>query len=472
VASGGVTAASGGHAAGVDTACQAVVDLLAVDARLLPRVWLERDGRLRCVARAEVWHARDGLPATTGVVGRTFTTATETLVTRTDPSAGDSACRVRICVPLRCGDRVAGVLDVESGRPLSLSGIAHVRDCAAELGTRIAALGGPPATSPARRLLGHVALIAELEDLRAIAEATVAAALDVVPLDAAVLVRANDDGALEAVSCAGALADTLAATPPRALAALAAQVRGATSCYAIGSADDPLDPAVAHLRAAGVRALVVIGLIAHDELSGMLLLVTRAAARISTDDVELLELLAGHAAASVHASDHVRALRERAATDPLTGLGHYATFHEALAASHRRPTTAVVLCDIDGFKRLNDSFGHQHGDQVLRAVAAALSSALRRGDALFRIGGDEFAVLVAVSDESEALDAGLRLRDAVHAAALGVTVSLGVAVPRGDEETDSALLARADRALYRVKEAGRDGVALADDDPLAIAPLP
>ena len=354
----------------------------------------------------------------------------------------------------------------------------------------------PPATSPARRLLSHFARISQLEDDRAIADATVAAVLDVVPLDSAALVRSDRDGALEAVVCAGPLAGALGASPQYELAALAARARKHTSCFviespadgngaapahvprrALGSPHDLLDPAVtARLHAAGVRALGVVGLHAGDEdadeTEGMLLLASRSAAPIPADDAELLEVLAAHAAGALRASERVRKLRERAATDPLTGLGHYATFHEALAGSHRRPTTAVVLCDIDGFKRLNDCFGHQHGDQVLRAVAAALSSALRRGDALFRIGGDEFAVLVAVAGDAEALDAGLRLRDAVHEAGLGVTVSLGVAVPRGDDETDSALLARADRALYRVKEAGRDGVALADDDPRAIAPLP
>jgi diguanylate cyclase (GGDEF)-like protein len=496
VASGGVTAASGGLAAWVGTACQAVVDRLAVDACLLPSVWLERGGRLRCVARRSVWHARDGLPASAGVIGRTFTTATETLAPATEPLAtatgtlapgtetpgraidghgqplgADSGCEARICVPLRCRERVVGVLDVELRRALRPADAARVRRAAAELEGRIAALGGAPEASPAQALLRHVAKLSQLEDRRAIADAVLAAALDVAPLGSGALFRAGDDGALAALSSAGRLAEPLVTTPPHELAALAAHVRDATSIFALGSPDAPSAPALAPLRVAGGRTLVVAGLFVRDEPEGVLMLASRTAIALSTDDAELLELLAAHAAGALRTADLVCSLRERAATDPLTGLGHYATFHEALAASHRRPRTAVVLCDIDGFKRLNDTFGHQHGDDVLRAVSAALSSALRRGDALFRIGGDEFAVLLAVCDDAEALDAGLRLRDAVQAAALGVTVSLGVAVPRDDDETDSALLARADRALYRVKEAGRDGVALADDGPLAIAPL-
>ena len=162
-------------------------------------------------------------------------------------------------------------------------------------------------------------------------------------------------------------------------------------------------------------------------------------------------------------------LRERAESDPLTGLGHHATFHEALAGSHRRPTTAVVVCDIDGFKLLNDTYGHGHGDRVLCGVADAMSTALRRGDRLFRVGGDEFAALLAVETSEQALGAAVRLREAVVEARLGVTMSVGVAVPQAGE-TDAALLARADRALYSVKAAGRDGVALANDEPLPATP--
>ena len=98
-------------------------------------------------------------------------------------------------------------------------------------------------------------------------------------------------------------------------------------------------------------------------------------------------------------------------------------------------------------------------------VAFPYVRAVRRGDRLFRIGGDEFAALLAVSDEAEALDAATRLRNAVDEATLGVTISIGVAVPR-EGEPDAELLARADRALYTVKASGRDGVALAGHEPV------
>jgi diguanylate cyclase (GGDEF)-like protein len=413
-----------------------------------------------------------------GVIGRTFTTATETVLGDGDGTQGrpGGSCVARICVPLRSGEDVIGALDVKLRREPHPGEVARVRRCAAELGERIAALGGPPAESSAQRLLRHVARLSELEDPVAIARHVLGAALDLAGLESGVLIRRGSDGTLEPACAAGPLGELLADTSRERIDRLAGCVRDATSCYTVGATGDPAPPdtppELDALRAAGARALVAVGLTAHGELDGMLLIASRRPVRISTDDVELLELLAALAASSLRTGDLVRSLRERAATDPLTGLGHYATFHEALSGSHRRPSTAVVLCDIDGFKRLNDTFGHQHGDHVLRSVAAALSGALRRGDSLFRIGGDEFAGLLAVADGAEALDAGLRLRAAVEQAALGVTVSIGVAVPRGDDESDSALLARADRALYRVKETGRDGVALANDEPLPIAPSP
>jgi len=218
-----------------------------------------------------------------------------------------------------------------------------------------------------------------------------------------------------------------------------------------------------------LEALVAVGLFAQGEMLGVLVLASGEPAIVDTDDVELLEQLATHAAACLRTVELLGSLRERAASDPLTGLGHHATFHEALATSHRRPSTAVVLCDIDGFKRLNDTYGHGHGDRVLCGIADAMSGALRRGDRLFRIGGDEFAALLAVDSKTEALGAASRLRDAVNAANLGVTISVGVAVPHADEP-DTSLLARADRALYTVKAGGRDGVALANDEPLPSTP--
>jgi diguanylate cyclase (GGDEF)-like protein len=451
------------------SAAQAVVDHVATEERLLPSVYFDRGGRLRCAALRGYWQARDGIHSDTGVIGRTYRTGTETVAGEVAFSADyvEAAPGVltEACLPVRAGGRTIGVLNVESREPLRDGDLDHLRECAAALGRRIEALGGLPSESAAQRLLRHVARLAALHDGDAIAEALVDAALDLVPLGSAVLVRSTAAG-LTPVCATGPLGAVLSEA---AHAPLAEWVRGGTSCFTVGAPDAPAAADLADVRAAGAESVAAVGLFVQGEMLGMLVLAAGEPVVIETDDVELLEQLAAHAALCLRTADLLQSLRDRAASDPLTGLGHYATFHEALASSHRRPRTAVFLCDLDGFKRLNDTHGHGHGDRVLCGVAEAMSGALRRGDRLFRVGGDEFAALLAVGSDEEALDAATRLRDAVNEARLGVTISVGAAVPH-DGESDASLLARADRALYAVKAGGRDGVALANDEPLPSTP--
>jgi len=371
------------------------------------------------------------------------------------------------CFPLRAGGLTVGVLNIESREPLRDGDLDDLRECARALGARIEELGGLPSESATQRLLRHVAEIADLQDAAAVADALLHAALDLVPLGSALLARTTGaGGALRPAVAAGPLVGVLRAAR---LESIGAWVEDGISVFTVGENDAPPAADLTDLRAAGVETLVAVGLFAHGEMLGALVLASDEPAAIGTDDVELLEQLATHGAACLRTAELMGSLRERAETDPLTGLGHHATFHEALASSHRRPTTAVVVCDIDGFKALNDTYGHGHGDRILCGLADAMSSSLRRGDRLFRIGGDEFAALLAVESRDQALGAANRLRDAVLEARLGVTVSIGVAVPHAGE-TDAAVLARADRALYSVKEAGRDGVALANDEPLPSTP--
>jgi diguanylate cyclase (GGDEF)-like protein len=474
--------ALGGASAGVGTVCETVADRLAAGRDLRASVWLERGGRLRCVAGTGEWPAGDGTSPTAGVIGATFTSGVESVAPDAAAPQG-AASRPRlaaqVCLPIRADGIVVGVLDVALERPLEAGDLEHLRDAADELGRAIAAHGGPPAESPAQRMLRHMTTLSSLDEPAAIARALLPAALDVMGVDSAVLVRRGADpdrpahpdepDALRAVAAVGPLGSALTALPAATLDAIEHAAHHGPR-VAIATAGDLARPHLEPIHRAGGRAFVAVALVAHEEAHGLLLLAGAAERTISIDDVELLELLAAHAATCLRTAGLMRSLREQAATDPLTGLGHYATFHATLAHAHRRPSTAVVLVDVDGFKRLNDTFGHQHGDHILRELARALGGALRRGDTLFRIGGDEFAALLVVAGHDEALEAGRRLRAAVAEAELGVTVSIGVAVPQ-EGETDAAVLGRADRALYRVKAAGRDGVALAEDEqPAALAP--
>ena len=445
-------------------ASRAVVADLAAAGAFLPSVYIARGGRLRCQAVSGYWQTRDGIAPSSGVIGQAFSHGREILVRDAAHSAeyleAMPGVVAELAVPVRCGRAVVGVLNVESREPLDEGAVQRIRDTAVALGRRIDELGGPPAESDAQRLGRHVAAMAALEDADEIVDHLLASALDVVDLDSAMLFTMEDRGGPAVRAAVGPLARVLREAEEAALRTVVEWVGSGGSCFTAGEPDDEGPRELDSLRAAGVQAIAALRVEVPGTADGVLLLADRRHVQLGTDRVELLELLAAHVSSCLRTAEALRASRERAAQDPLTGLGHHAAFYEALATSHRRPRTAVLLCDLDGFKELNDRFGHQRGDQALRDVATALGGALRRGDRLFRIGGDEFAALLAVSGEAEAMEAGERLRAAVAEAGLGLTVSIGAAVPV-DGEPDGALVGRADRALYRVKAEGRDGVALA-----------
>lgn len=166
-------------------------------------------------------------------------------------------------------------------------------------------------------------------------------------------------------------------------------------------------------------------------------------------------------------------LRVLADTDVLTGLSNRRRFLEQAEAAFARahvnlqPAFSLLLVDVDHFKSINDRHGHQAGDRVLRAIAGNLKATLRDRDLLGRLGGDEFAVLMQDCGVDDALRmagrlcAGVRrLGDDPHwLKALQPSLSIGVAAYEAEDEDLQALLARADRALYRVKAHGRDGAA-------------
>ena len=155
-------------------------------------------------------------------------------------------------------------------------------------------------------------------------------------------------------------------------------------------------------------------------------------------------------------------LADLARRDALTGLGNRLRLDEDLAQLHWRCARynwaySLAVCDLDHFKDHNDEHGHLAGDEVLRQVADALQATARRGDGVYRYGGEEFVVILPGQDEGRGLAAGERLRAAVGAAT-PITMSVGVASFSEGDEDPSAVLRRADEALYRAKEAGRNRV--------------
>jgi diguanylate cyclase (GGDEF)-like protein len=147
-------------------------------------------------------------------------------------------------------------------------------------------------------------------------------------------------------------------------------------------------------------------------------------------------------------------LERRAHVDPLTGCGNRYDLSRMLAAM--RPDDAVVLLDLDHFKRLNDTAGHAAGDDVLRAAGVLLRQVARREDTVIRYGGEEFLVLLPGAGESGATSFDVRLRTAWAEVRPDVTFSTGIAVVDAVTTGGAAAAAHADEALYAAKAAGRD----------------
>jgi diguanylate cyclase (GGDEF)-like protein len=164
---------------------------------------------------------------------------------------------------------------------------------------------------------------------------------------------------------------------------------------------------------------------------------------------------------------HRRGLQKAARTDSLTGLLNRRAFEEILArdlrrANHDGRSLPVVLLDIDHFKAVNDSLGHQAGDEVIRRVAGAVQDCMRHADTLCRLGGEEFVMLLERAELDQAADIARRLRVEIMRltglpCGVHLTASLGVAASRLHESPEE-LLKRCDEALYHSKRSGRNQV--------------
>lgn len=187
---------------------------------------------------------------------------------------------------------------------------------------------------------------------------------------------------------------------------------------------------------------------------------------------EVGELL-GVVAALVRRERAVEILSAQARTDALTGLWNRRAFDELMdqglsRAARAGEHVALMLCDIDNFKQINDALGHQGGDRALIAVADAIRSVTRPSDVAARIGGDEIAILLSGCDADGAQTAAARLQRALRKAnphaEHSLTLSMGIAdvgmleTPRPDAGSRTTLLRLADEALYLAKNSGRDTV--------------
>jgi len=448
-------------AAASSLTCDLLVDL----GLTMPSLYLARGGRLRCTAVRGYWQAFDGMPPGAGVIGAVYATGEprELRGVAGDPAYLAAAVSVldEICVPVRHRGQVVGALNVESTDRLRPDALTIVLAVAQAFEHRLAQLGGPPPESPAQRLGRHAALLQACTTRGEVVRSALAAAADLAGMSTALLALPDAGGRLAVVGASGPLAGALSDVAGL-LTGVADWVSSGTSVYSMDNPAGHLFDGSHQLRAAGAAAIVVLPVTSADGGQGVLLVADGEPSQPSTDTVEVLELLSGQVTPCLRTAVLLNQLRERAARDPLTGLGHQGTFAETLRgvlATAEGMPTALLMLDLDGFKSVNDQQGHLAGDQLLLRVSRAMSAVLREDD-LHRVGGDEFAALVRVPDLAEARAVGDRLRRSVAETHDAVTLSVGIAVARPLEAPDE-LIARADAALYLAKANGRDRVEVA-----------
>jgi diguanylate cyclase (GGDEF)-like protein len=222
-------------------------------------------------------------------------------------------------------------------------------------------------------------------------------------------------------------------------------------------------------EAYGLRNTLAAPLVEGGSIVGAIVLSRRTGEPWTDSTVRLLNSAAGETTAALSRVYSHQAAATEARTDQLTGLPNRRYFDEycTLMASRRRISdrAAILAVDVDHFKRLNDMYGHQVGDQVLRSIANAIQISVRDEDLPARYGGEEFMVLLKNPGPGVALEVGERMRQTVRDMDLidsgvtdRVTVSIGVAAGRSADEPIADIVERADRALYAAKRTGRDRV--------------
>jgi two-component system, cell cycle response regulator len=228
-------------------------------------------------------------------------------------------------------------------------------------------------------------------------------------------------------------------------------------------------PVFSHpMRIKDYESLLVLPLLVKDEVIGTFTVGAKRAGAFPSDRREMLGVIANQVAISMQNARMYEVVEEQATTDGLTGLVNHRTFQERFSsmlgrADRRSFAVSMLLTDIDHFKKVNDTYGHPTGDEVLRRVAVILKASARKIDIVARYGGEEFAIVLEGTDRAGALQLAERIRQEVAQqsfaspqGAFQVTLSIGVACYPEDARDKTEIIARADQSLYAAKHGGRN----------------
>ena len=366
------------------------------------------------------------------------------------------------------GELTVSLLRDERGRPLAT--YAQVRDIS-DRRQAAEALDRRARYSEAAAELGRIALVAA--DVRELAERLAEVVAERLDADACAITEV-DGMELHSLAVHGEAPGRTQGERwtmrERSLAGLVFATDGPLVFDDLTSGD--VD-ASAQLLGSGMRSAVGVAVEGRDGPAGMVSVFTRKPRAWSGEETSFLHVVANVMGTAIERASREEAAVHRSLHDPLTGLPNRQLFADRLALTLARARRggappAVLIADLDQFKLINDSLGHQAGDELLQAVAPRLAGAVRDTDTVARFGGDEFVVLCdSVGNEQQALELAQRLAAVLDepleltGGPVYVSASLGVAYATHDVSAED-LMRDADAALYRAKARGRGRCELFD----------
>lgn len=472
----------------VDESVRTFVQALSVSLAQSSVTLYERDGDdLVPRAHAGLGTVIERVRIDRGVIGRAFRTAQPVLVVDVTkdaeflPFAAD--VQSEMVVPVLVDDAVFGVVDVQSIEPLDaldlelLEVITQRISVTIQQAERFASAQRRAERAELLLEMG-VALAASL-DPDAVAEAVLDQIARLVPYEGAALLTITTGGKLQLFDGRGPFAvnsDLFDGIEP-AEYSLTKTMTETGKPFLISDVPAHFgDDAPASF--AWLGSLIVVPLRVEGQLIGAIMVGGETPARYTPDDAAVVADLARQAAVALKNAQVHNAVAHAAQTDALTGLFNRGALMERLereidrARRYGRPL-AVIFFDLDHFKGINDTYGHQFGDRVLRELARIATRTVRSIDLVGRYGGEEFVAVLPETDGAQALIVAERLRmnvaqrhyDLPNGETARATISAGIAVFPDNAPTMDALLRVADTALYAAKAGGRNRVVY--DDPRA-----
>ncbi len=222
------------------------------------------------------------------------------------------------------------------------------------------------------------------------------------------------------------------------------------------------------------RSIIIVPMLSHGHCHGVLVAEAEVVDRFKERDVQQLTIVSRSAAMALETAQLHKQTAELTIIDELTETYNYRYFVQKLQEEKKRALRyklplSIIMVDIDWFKKLNDSYGHETGNSVLRELSRVIKGCIRDVDIFCRYGGEEFIVILPQTPQSEAAVLGERIRSAVEqtiidpgtAGKVKVTVSVGISSYPENGKSQEDLVSIADQALYRAKESGKNLVCIA-----------